>query len=63
MVRDHPTQDFSKIPEETLTAIKADLDLLLAEGRTVVVVDSGGVTRNSAVCKFLGAVEDSSSVP
>ena len=61
-VRDHPTRDFSKIPPETLAAIKTDLDLLFSQGRTVVLVDSGGETRNTAVCKFLGAVEDSSSL-
>lgn len=62
IVRDHPTRDFSKIPQETLAAIKTDLDLLFSQGRTVVLVDSGGETRNATVCKFLGAVEDSSSV-
>lgn len=61
-VCDYPTVDFSKIPQETLAAIKIELDLLFSQGRKVVLVDSGGETRNTAVCKYLGAVEDSSSV-
>lgn len=62
-VCDHPTRDFSKIPPETFAAIRADIDLLFSQGRTVVLVDSGGEIRNATVCRFLGAVEDSSSVP
>ena len=63
IVREHPTRDFFNIPQETLAAIKMDLDLLFAQGRTVVLVDSGGETRSGTVCRFLGATEDSSSAP
>jgi hypothetical protein len=60
MVREHPTCDFKPIDRQTLDAIASDIRELLVMGRTVVVVDSGGVTRTGIVCKHMRAVEDSS---
>jgi len=58
-VHEHPTFDFCQIPSEALAAVAADIKELLSEGRTVVVVDSGGITRTNQVCKYMGATEDS----
>ena len=54
---EHPTVDFSPPTAETLAAIGSDVVTLLAEGRTVLVFDSGGQTRTAHVCKHLGAKE------
>jgi hypothetical protein len=59
-VIEHPTYDFTPITIETLNAIAADIYALLAAGRTVVLVDSGGETRTRVVCKHLDFIEDSS---
>lgn len=37
----HPTEDFAKIPDETLKSIKSDVLECLKRGHTVVLVDSG----------------------
>jgi hypothetical protein len=58
-VIDHPTTDFKKIPPEVLKAATTDIIRLLEEGRTVVVIDSGGETRTGQLCRYLGLVEDS----
>ena len=58
-LRQHPTYDFQKIPTSTLEAISTDINELIYEERTVVVVDSGGVTRTEMVCTFMHATEDS----
>lgn len=58
-VIEHPTIDFCPVPPETLEALRIDIERLLSEGRTVVLVDSGGETRTKAVCRHLGFVEDS----
>jgi hypothetical protein len=55
---EHPTMDFRPIPDTALASIAADVDRLLAEGRTIVLVDSGGETRSGAVCRYLNLVED-----
>lgn len=61
-VVEHPTIDLSDvIPPETLAAIAADIDRLLAAGRTVILVDSGGTTRTGQVCRYMRFVEDSRS--
>lgn len=58
-VVDHPTIDFQKIPPEVLETARTDIIRFLEEGRTVVVVDSGGETRTGQLCRYLGFVEDS----
>jgi hypothetical protein len=59
-VVEHPTHDYSptKISAETLAAIETDVERLLAAGRTVILVDSGGETRAGQVCRHLKFVED-----
>ena len=61
MVHEHPTYDFVSIPSEVLDAAADDIRRLVLEGRTVVVVDSGGETRTRQVATYIGAKEDSSS--
>lgn len=60
-VREHPTVDFKPIPKETLDAVSRDIIELLSQGKTIVLIDSGGVTRSGTVCRHMHAVEDSSS--
>lgn len=55
-VREHPTVDYAPIPCETLREATAEIRAFLQKGATVVVMDSGGVSRSGAVC---GAVESS----
>src|SRR5436309_1858049 len=57
-VIEHPTTDYEAIPSEVLAAAAADVSRLLAEGRTVVVVDSGGETRTGQLCEYMGFVKD-----
>ena len=59
-VLEHPTCDLQPVPNETLAAVASDILRLLSEGRTVVLMDSGGVQRTGQVCKYLGAIEDRS---
>lgn len=61
-VIEHPTTDFSPILEDDLKAIVADIERLLSEGRTVVLIDSGGETRSGKVCKHMDLVEDTRSL-
>ena len=58
-VIEHPTVDFCRVPTETLEAAASDIAKLLSEGRTVVLMDSGGEQRSGQVCTHMGAVEDS----
>lgn len=53
----HPTCDRRPVSDETLAAVASDISKFLSEGRTVVVVDSGGVERTGQVCKHMGAIE------
>lgn len=55
LVREHPTYDYRPITHVQLTAIYTDIHDLIAEGRTVVVMDSGGETRTGKVCRRMGA--------
>ena len=57
-VIEHPTYDFKSVPSNTLDAIKADAHALAREGKSFVIVDSGGQTRTNAICKHLDATED-----
>ena len=54
---EHPTYDTKPVDVDTLTAVKEEIFTLLSAGRTVVVVDSGGVGRTGRVVKYLGAIE------
>ncbi|MEX0682718.1 MAG: hypothetical protein WD904_10835 [Dehalococcoidia bacterium] len=58
-VTEHPTVDYKEIPEDVLAVISADIVLLAAQGRTVVLMDSGGMERTGAVCRHMAAKEDS----
>jgi hypothetical protein len=60
-VVEYPTTDYQGVPQTTLTAIAADVNRLLTDGRTVVLVDSGGQQRTGTVCKYLGLIEDTRS--
>lgn len=53
MVIEHPTIDTKPISPEVLTAIVACVVANLDANRTVVVVDSGGVSRTGAVIRLL----------
>lgn len=61
-VLERPTYDFCRVPPETLDAVASDIARLLAAGRVVVLMDSGGETRTSQVCRHIGFVEDTRSV-
>ena len=64
LVREHPTYDLAgrnTFPPGTLDNIKADIEHLISQGYTVVVVDSGGETRTRMVARHIGAKEDSSN--
>lgn len=56
---EYPTTDFESIRSEILEDIARDVPRLLAEDRTIVLMDSGGETRTRSVCRCLGLVEDS----
>ena len=58
----HPTKDFSRIPNETLESNKTSVINYLKEGHTVILVDSGGITRSGAVFRYIGFSEDSRSI-
>jgi hypothetical protein len=60
-VIEHPTIDFETIPGEKLKMIAKDVEDLLAAGKTVVVIDSGGETRTRQVMKYMGFIEDTTS--
>jgi hypothetical protein len=57
-VVEHPTTDFQPISHETLNGIASDVQRLLGEGRTIVLIDSGGQTRTGTVCRYVGLIED-----
>jgi hypothetical protein len=51
----HPTTDLEEIDPAVLAAVAADVRRLVSEGKTVVIMDSGGWTRTGAVAACLGA--------
>jgi hypothetical protein len=61
ILREPPTCDFKPVSSETLEAVSSGISELTSAGRTVVLLDSGGVTRTGMVCRHMSAVEDSSS--
>jgi hypothetical protein len=60
-VVEHPTTDYRGVPQSSLSAIAEDVNRLLADGHTVVLVDSGGQQRTGKVCEYLGLIEDTRS--
>jgi hypothetical protein len=59
-LREHPTSDYEKVPNDVLNAAAKSITELLRQGHTVVLMDSGGEQRTRQVCCYMGAVEDSS---
>ena len=57
-----PRRTTEKIPHGALAAIANDIDRLLSDGKTVVLVDSGGETRSGQVCRHMDLVEDTRTV-
>ena len=55
IVREHPTYDRRPVSEETLALVLEEIASLLGAGRTVVVIDSGGMERTGQVARYLGA--------
>lgn len=58
LVRERPTNDNRPISSGTIEAIATDVHELNREGRTVVVMDSGGVGRTGDVVAYLKAIQD-----
>lgn len=54
---ERPTIDFQPVPKETIARVLKDIKQLVAQGKTVILVDSGGETRTGAVCRSIGATE------
>jgi hypothetical protein len=53
---EHPTTDSKPIPRQVQLSVADDILRFLSGGRTVVLMDSGGVQRTGAVCCHLGGV-------
>jgi hypothetical protein len=53
----HPTIDFKRVPASTIEAVSADIHQLLNQKRTVILVDSGGITRTGQICNSSSFVE------
>jgi hypothetical protein len=58
----HPTTDFSPVGAELCAEISARIDAELSHGRTVIVVDSGGVQRTGQVFRRIQLIEDTRSL-
>ena len=58
VLREHPTWDYQPVSEEVCNAAATDIALLVQDGHTVTLVDSGGQQRSGQVCNFMSAVED-----
>lgn len=54
LVLDYPTVDTEQLSPDMLDEVSAKVLALVSEGRTVVVVDSGGVGRTGRVCHHMG---------
>jgi hypothetical protein len=52
----HPTTDLNEIDPAVLAAVAAVVRPLVSEGKTVVIMDSGGWTRTGAIAACLGAI-------
>lgn len=53
-VIEHPTFDCVEITPTTRDAVVRDISRLLSEGRTVILMDSGGISRTGSVCRHMG---------
>jgi len=53
-VLEYPTIDLQQVPSETLSQVSATVLSLIRQGRTVVLMDSGGFSRVERVCTFMG---------
>jgi hypothetical protein len=56
IVVEHPTIDYTRVPDEVIAAVGETIRTQLATGRTVYIMDSGGVQRTGRVCDALGYV-------
>lgn len=54
-VIEYPTVDGAPVPNNVLAEVCSRISTLLNEGRTVVVMDSGGVCRVGQVCRHCNA--------
>lgn len=61
-VIEHPTFDCLPITPTTMDAVVCDISRLLSEGRTVILMDSGGVSRTGSVCRQMGFIKDSRTI-
>ena len=57
-----PTVDLKPLAPETLSNVGSTIRALLLDGRTVVLVDSGGIGRTGRVCHSLGFVQVSDAL-
>ena len=57
LVREHPTFDYDSPPVRlhVLRSVKEDILSFLSEGRTVIVMDSGGANRTTEVADYMNA--------
>jgi len=53
-IHEYPTVDAQGIPRDVLETVAARVLELIAEGRTVVVMDSAGAERTARVCEAVG---------
>lgn len=58
LVAEHPTTDLRPVETATVQAVGGDIERLLRDGRTVILVDSGSEARTGFVLRKLGFVED-----
>jgi hypothetical protein len=57
MVREFPTIDYQTIPADRVSRITSYVQKLLAEGQTVVLVDSAGAVRTKQVREAMGVTK------
>ena len=57
VLHEHPTYDTKPVDADILAEVREDIFGLLSTGRTVVVVDSGGMERTGQVVNYLSAAE------
>lgn len=53
IVCEHPTVDFEAMPHSTLERVRTNILDFVQQGKTVVLMDSGGQVRTEKVCRFL----------
>jgi hypothetical protein len=52
------TVDFQAVPPSLADAVAMALERKLQDGRSVLILDSGGEQRTGAVCRMIGLTED-----